>query len=57
MIQVESDLRARTAELVITTHPAVTGRLRAALQDIASLDDDVLEVGSVLPIYGDGGDR
>ncbi len=57
VIQVESDLRARTAELVITTHPAVTGRLRAALQDIASLDDDVLEVGSVLPIYGDGGDR
>ena len=57
VIQVEADSRARTAEIVITTHPAVTGRLDGALAEIAALEGDVPEVGSVLPIYGDGGAR
>ena len=57
VIQVEADFRARTAEIVITTHPAVTGRLDAALGEIAALGGDVPEVGSVVPIYGDGGAR
>ncbi len=54
VMQSAADAEARTAEIVITTHPAPTGRLRAALDGIAALAGDVLEIGSVLPIHGDG---
>ena len=57
VIQVEADARARTAEIVITTHPAIAGRLQEALGEIAALEGEVLEVGSVLPIYADGSAR
>ena len=57
VMQSAADAEARTAEIVITTHPAPGGQLRAALEEIAALEGDVLEIGSVLPIHGDGGAR
>jgi homoserine dehydrogenase len=57
VVQSAADAQARTAEIVITTHPAAGGRLRAALESIAALEGDVLEIGSVLPIYGEEGGR
>jgi len=57
VMQSAADAEAGSAELVITTHPAPGGRLRAALDGIAALEGDVLAIGSVLPIQGDGGAR
>ncbi len=51
VIQFETDEDERTAELVITTHPARGGQMSAALATIEALDV-VVEVGNVLPMVG-----
>jgi homoserine dehydrogenase len=53
VMQSAADAEAGSAEIVITTHPAPGGRLRAALDGIAALEGDVLAIDSVLPIHGD----
>ncbi len=55
VVQSAADVDAHTAEIVITTHPAPSGRLREALKGLDMLDNDVREISSVLPIYGPGG--
>jgi homoserine dehydrogenase len=51
VIQFETDQDARTAELVITTHPAAGGAMSSALATIEALEV-VVEVGNVLPMVG-----
>jgi homoserine dehydrogenase len=51
MIQLEADESAGTAELVLTTHEAEGGALRAALEQVESAGV-VQRVGNVLPIAG-----
>ncbi|MEX2228674.1 MAG: homoserine dehydrogenase [Dehalococcoidia bacterium] len=53
MIQFEADADERTAELVLTTHLARGGPLRAAINRIAAMDV-VREVAAVLPMTGLG---
>ena len=54
MIQLEADESAGTAELVLTTHVAEGGALRAALEQVKQAGV-VQRVGNVLPIAGGAG--
>ena len=54
MIQLEADESAGTAELVLTTHDAEGGALRAALEQVERAGV-VQAVGNVLPIAGGAG--
>ena len=51
VLQVEADVEAGTAELVITTHAANGGQVQDAVAEIGRLDV-VVEVGNVLPMMG-----